>query len=78
MLSNILQTLEDYMVDRENPVSLDYIISKKKSQTKNERPEKLEFHRNMLTVQLKNAVMLHIVKYRELNLQQKAVTLVDS
>lgn len=54
------------MVDRENAVALDYIISKKKPKKGEKiRSPELEFYRNSLTVTLKNAVMHHIVKYRE-------------
>lgn len=54
------------MVDKENAVALDYIISKKKAKHgEHPRSDAVETYRNVLTVQLKNAVMHHIVKYRE-------------
>lgn len=62
-LNEQIGAIEDLLVDKENAVALDYVISKKKSQLK--RPEAFEQYRNSLTVQLKNAAMYYIVKYRE-------------
>mmetsp|Transcript_30684 Transcript_30684/g.22762 ORF Transcript_30684/g.22762 Transcript_30684/m.22762 type:complete len:91 (-) Transcript_30684:240-512(-) len=52
------------MVDKENPIALDYVLNKKKQQ-KN-KDESQIFYKNYLSVRLKNAVMTHVVKYREL------------
>ena len=45
-------------------MALDYIINKK-SKDAVARDEEKELYRNHLTVKLKNAVMHHIIKYRE-------------
>lgn len=65
ILNENIKNIEDELVDKENAVALDYIITKKTKHAGLERDEHSELYRNHLTVQLKNAVMHHIVKYRE-------------
>jgi len=63
-LNDAIKDIEDQLVDKENAVALDYVISKRKQDQ--QRPEYIEQYRNSLTVQLKNAVMFYVIKYREL------------
>ena len=65
--------MEDELVGKDNAIALDYIISKRKALTSLDQAQQNLFtlsdqhshYRNALTVSLKNAVMFHIVKYRE-------------
>jgi len=59
-----IKVLEDDMVDKEDPIALDYVLNKKKQEK--HKDESTIFYKNYLSVRLKNAVMTHIVKYREL------------
>ena len=63
-LNEAITEIEDNLVDKENAVALDYVISKRKADKS--RPEHIEQYRNNLTVQMKNAVMFYVIKYREL------------
>ena len=62
-----IKRLEDYMVGQENPLALDYVLNKKRQVALDisKKEERFLQHRNFLTVELKNAVMTHVVKYRE-------------
>ena len=62
-LDREIQRIEDEMINKENAIALDYIISSDGRELT--RPEQMETRRNHLTVMLKNAVMYHIVKNRE-------------
>ena len=63
MLNQEIQRIEDEMINKENAIALDYIISSDGRELK--RPLEVETRSNHLTVMLKNAVMYHIVKNRE-------------
>ena len=53
------------MINKDNPIALDYIISRDAQVTKkNKRTRKEQAMRDKLTVKLKNAVMFYIVKTR--------------
>src|SRR3569833_4121381 len=65
-----IKDLEDCMVDKENPIALDYILSRKKvksasdefgnlSKQEEQREKRMNWRTN-LTVALKNSVMTHI------------------
>ena len=63
-LDENISAIENELIDKDNAVALDYIINKK-SKDVVERDEEKELYRNHLKVKLKNAVMHHIIKYRE-------------
>jgi len=59
------------MENKENPIALDYIISRDVNSLKNKKKRKRiygknfnQVYRDKLTVRLKNAIMFHIVKSR--------------
>ena len=57
--------MEADMIDYDNLIALDYIISNKHLEKQRNRDPAVEFKRNALTVKLKNAVMYYIVKNRD-------------
>ena len=54
------------LLNKDNPIALDYIISRDSTVLKNskKRSRKEQAYRDKLTVKLKNAVMFYIVKTR--------------
>ena len=65
-LSKKIDNVEIQLINKENPIALDYIISRDSTilKTKKKRSRKDQAHRDRLTVKLKNAVMYHICKTR--------------
>jgi len=68
VLSQKIDQVELQLINKDNPIALDYIISrdssvlKKKKGARQDRAK--QAYRDKLTVKLKNAVMYHIVKTR--------------
>ena len=67
VLSQKIDKIELQLVNKDNPIALDYIISRDVSHIKNKkkRTRKEQAYRDKLTVKLKNAIMYYIVKTRE-------------
>jgi hypothetical protein len=65
-----VKQVEEPLLDRENAIALDYIISAPFNPNLM-RTKQEEEGRNRLTVKLKNAVMYYIVKNKEKNKQPK-------
>jgi len=65
-LSKKIDEVELQLINKENPIALDYIISRDFSAVKGKkkRSRKEQARRDALTVKLKNAVMYHICKTR--------------
>ena len=66
ILQKKIDQIEVALINKDNPLALDYIISRDATVLKNKkkRPRKEQARRDNLTVKLKNAVMYHIVKTR--------------
>ena len=66
VLSQKIDNIELQLINKDNPIALDYIISRDASvlKGKKKRSRKEQAFRDKLTVKLKNAVMFHIVKTR--------------
>lgn len=63
-----MDDIEILLINRDNSIALDYIISRDPAVLQTNKSirkiKKDQFHRDKLTVKLKNAVMHHIVKLR--------------
>ena len=70
ILEEKISAINQQLTNKDNPIALDYIISRDATVLKNKRKKprdaKTQAEYDKLTVKLKNAVMLHIVKTREL------------
>jgi hypothetical protein len=68
ILTKKIDAVELQLINKENPIALDYIISRDISviKGKKKRSRKDQAYRDKLTVKLKNAVMYHICKARVL------------
>jgi CRP-like cAMP-binding protein len=66
VLSKKIDNIEVMLINKDNPIALDYIISRDATVLRNnkKRDRKSQSHRDKLTVKLKNAVMFYIVKTR--------------
>ena len=67
MLSKKIDNIEIQLINKDNPIALDYIISRDSTvlnKNKKKRSRRDQAVRDKLTVKLKNAVMFHIVKTR--------------
>ena len=66
VLSKKIDSIEVMLINKDNPIALDYIISRDATVLRNnkKRNRKEQSHRDKLTVKLKNAVMFYIVKTR--------------
>ena len=66
VLSKKIDNIEIQLLNKDNPIALDYIISRDSTVLKNnkKRSRKEQALRDKLTVKLKNAVMFYIVKTR--------------
>lgn len=67
ILEKKILAVELEYVNKDNPIALDYIISRKETRMKNGRKisRKEQQYRDRMTVKLKNAIMFYIVKQRE-------------
>ena len=64
-LKKKIDEIEMQLLNKDNPIALDYIISRDAQVVrKNKRSRKEQAYRDKLTVKLKNAVMFYIVKTR--------------
>lgn len=67
VLSRKIDAIEVMLINKDNPIALDYIISRDATVMKNNnqtRSRKEQAYRDNLTVKLKNAIMFYIVKTR--------------
>ena len=66
VLSRKIDAIEIKLINKDNPIALDYIISRDATVLKNNkvRTRKEQAYRDNLTVKLKNAIMFYIVKTR--------------
>lgn len=66
VLSKKIDNIEIQLLNKDNPIALDYIISRDSTVLKNnkKRSRREQALRDKLTVKLKNAVMFYIVKTR--------------
>jgi CRP-like cAMP-binding protein len=67
-LAEKIEDVEFKLVNKDNPIALDYIISRDATvlRKNKQRSRKEQIYRDGLTVKLKNAVMVYIVKTRML------------
>ena len=68
VLSENIDAIEMMLVNKDNPIALDYIISRNPNILKKKinLPVEVQRRHDALTVKLKNAIMYHIVKTRVL------------
>jgi|TARA_B110000285_G_scaffold118560_1_gene134268 hypothetical protein len=66
VLSRKIDSVELKLINKDNPIALDYIISRDQTVVRNDRARsrKEQAYRDNLTVKLKNAIMFYIVKTR--------------